>query len=210
MIRKPQGYDEVQVNDREYVPFEIGGHICIIKKAELYKNQTNGKESIKLYLDTDVTDRQPKYFENEYKNDTRPEKKWNNNAIMYLSLGMEEAQLRQLKSGMTAIENSNPNYHWNWDETTLTNKKVGVVFGLEEYVGQDGRVRTRRKAIQLRSANKVLGVKEPNVKLAYPTKDGRKTMSYDDYMEYKEAQKDTPQFPSLDEAQTDMTDLLPF
>ena len=34
---------------------------------------------------------------------------------------------------MTAFEESNDSYHWNWDEQTLKDKIVGAVFHNREY-----------------------------------------------------------------------------
>lgn len=44
------------------------------------------------------------------------------------------------KGFITAVEESNPGYKWNWDEKTLKGKKIGIVFRMEEYSynGYDG------------------------------------------------------------------------
>lgn len=41
------------------------------------------------------------------------------------------------KAFTTAVEKSNPGYHWDWDEKKLIGKKVIGVFGEEEYVKED-------------------------------------------------------------------------
>ena len=35
---------------------------------------------------------------------------------------------------ITCIEESNEGYEWNWDEKTLKGKKIGVLFGREQYM----------------------------------------------------------------------------
>lgn len=40
---------------------------------------------------------------------------------------------RTLGNAIWAIEESNPGYHWNWDETTMKGKIVGVLFRNREW-----------------------------------------------------------------------------
>ena len=51
------------------------------------------------------------------------------------------------KGFVTAVEKSNTNYIWHWDETTLVGKKVGIILQEEDYVPSmgthAGEVRTR-------------------------------------------------------------------
>lgn len=181
MLKKPNGYDEVIVNDGDFIPLELGGHRCIIMSAEEYQNPSTNKESIKLYLDTDKDDIQPQYYTDAYKKDTRPNKAWDTGAIVYLPLGDDENQVKILKGGITAIENSN-NFTFDWkDVNTLKNKKVGCVFGLEEYESNDGKIKTKVKARRLRSLDKIDEVQIPNVKTL-----NNGYVSYDDYMENKD------------------------
>ena len=185
MIRKPSNYDEIEVNDKEFIPLEIGGHKCVIMKAEEYKNPDTGKESLKIYLDTDKSDKQPEYFANLYRNDTRPDKSWDKRAIIYLPLSEEESKVRMFKAGITAIEKSN-NFKWNFNENDLVNKKVGCIFGLEEYKNQEGKIKVKTRARRLRSIDKVDKIGIPDVRLlngSYET--------YDDYMERKENRQST-------------------
>lgn len=181
MIKKPNNYDVIEVADDSFEKFNIGGHKCIIMNAEEYTNPNSGKTSLKIYLDTDKTDKQPSYFAESYRRDTRPEKTWDNRAIIYLPLGEEETQVKMFKAGITAIENSN-NFKWNWNEKELVNKKVGCIFGLEEYKAQDGSIKTKTRARRLRSIDKIGDINvEPDVKTL-----NNGYVSYDDYMEQRE------------------------
>ena len=55
------------------------------------------------------------------------------------------------KGFITAVEKSNPNYKWNWDEKTLIGKNVIAVFGEEEYKDNDGNVKVSTKVVEFRS-----------------------------------------------------------
>ena len=181
MIAKPKAYDEININE-EFEKLELGGHKGIIIKAEEYTSDFSGKKSLKVYVDTASDDKQPEYFKKQYENDTRIDRKYPNGAIKYVPLGEEENQIKMLKSFITAYENSNGcQFDWNKDWEQLKGKKIGLIFGQEEYISQDGTTKLATKLREFRSIDKVDNVKIPKVKLL----DGS-YVDYDDYMERKE------------------------
>ena len=177
MIAKPKTYDEININE-EFEKLELGGHKGIIIKVEEYTSDFSGKTSLKVYVDTASDDKQPEYFKKQYENDTRIDRKYPNGAIKYVPLGEEENQIKMLKSFLTCVENSNANYTYNWNKEVdqLKGKKIGLVFGQEEYISQDGTTKLATKLNQFRSIDKVDNVKIPKVKLL----DGS-FMEYEDY-----------------------------
>ena len=184
MIAKPKAYDEININE-EFEKLELGGHKGIIIKAEEYTSDFSGKKSLKVYVDTASDDKQPEYFKKQYENDTRIDRKYPNGAIKYVPLGEEENQVKILKAFITAYENSNNcQFDWNKDWYQLTSKKIGLVFGQEEYTSQDGTTKLATKLVQFRSIDKIDNIKIPKVKLL----DGS-YVDYDEYMESKEDNK---------------------
>ena len=182
MIAKPKAYDEININE-EFEKLELGGHKGIIIKAEEYTSDFSGKKSLKVYVDTASDDKQPGYFKKQYENDTRIDRKYPNGAIKYVPIGEEENQIKMLKSFLTCVENSNTNYTYDWNKEVdqLKGKKIGIVFGQEEYISQDGTTKLATKLNQFRSIDKVDNVQIPKVKLL----DGS-YVTYNDYMERKE------------------------
>ena len=177
MIKKPSNYDNVEVMEFDFTPIELGGHKGIIMKAEEYTSPQSGKTSLKVSVDTAKDDKQPEYFKEQYKNDNRIDKRWSNSAIKFISLGEEENQVKMLKAFITAYENSNNcQFDWNKDWEQLTGKKIGIVFGMEEYENQSGELKTVKKLREFRSIDKVDNVKIPKVK--------KLDNSYVDYEEY--------------------------
>ena len=177
MIKKPSNWDAVEVTEFDFTPIELGGHKGIIMKAEEYTSPQSGKTSLKVSVDTAKDDKQPEYFKEQYKNDVRIDKKWSNSAIKYIPLGEEENQVKMLKAFITAYENSNNcKFDWNknWDQ--LTSKKIGIVFGMEEYENQAGELKTVNKLREFRSIDKIDNIKIPKVK--------KLDNSYVDYEEY--------------------------
>ena len=182
MIKKPSNWDAVEVMEFDYTPIELGGHKGIIMKAEEYTSPQSGKTSLKVSVDTSKDDKQPEYFTEQYKNDNRIDKRWPNSAIKYISLGEEENQIKMLKSFITAYENSNGcQFDWDKDWEQLKGKKIGIVFGQEEYTSQDGTTKLATKLNQFRSIDKVDNVKIPKVKLL----DGS-YVEYENYMKKNE------------------------
>lgn len=165
MLKKPEKYDEIEVN-MDFVPISLGGHKGIIMGAEEYTSSITGNTSLKVSVDTSKDDTQPEYFTEQYRNDTRPDKKWSNSAIKYVSLKDDENCVRMLKAFITSVENSNNGfvYDWNKEVYQLKGKKIGLVFGLEEYEDIEGNLKTATKLNQFRSIDKIEGVKIPKVK----------------------------------------------
>jgi hypothetical protein len=185
MIKKPSNYDNVEVMEFDFTPIELGGHKGIIMKAEEYTSPQSGKTSLRVSVDTAKDDKQPKYFAEQYKNDTRIDRKWSNSAIKYVPLGEEENQVKMLKAFITAYENSNGcQFDWNKNWEQLTGKKIGLVFGMEEYENQAGELKTVNKLREFRSIDKVDNIKIPKVK--------KLDNSYVDYEEYINSKNNEP------------------
>ena len=180
---KPKLYDEIEIKEFDYVPISVGGHKGIIMKAEEYTSDFSGKKSLKVYVDTASDDKQPEYFKKQYENDTRIDRKYPNGAIKYVPLGEEENQVKMLKAFITAYENSNNcQFDWGKDWEQLTGKKIGIVFGMEEYENQSGELKTVNKLREFRSIDKIDNIKIPKVKLLDNT--------YVDYEEYTKSSAD--------------------
>ena len=192
ILKKASNYDEVVVN-QEFTPLELGGHKGIIKNVEEYTSEISGNTSLKVEVDTDKTDKQPNYYQEQYDNNTNSDKKWSTGATKYVSLKEDENCVKMLKAFITAVENSNSNFKYNWDKDIdqLKGKKVGLVFGWEEYEDQDGNVKRATKLTQFRSIDKVDNVNIPKVKLL----DGS-YVDYDDYEENLEENRKNNEVPS--------------
>ena len=204
MIKKPSNWDAVEVMEFDYTKIELGGHKGIIMKAEEYTSPQSGKTSLKVSVDTSKDDKQPEYFKEQYKNDNRIDKRWSNSAIKFISLGEEENQVKMLKAFITAYENSNNcKFDWNKDWEQLKGKKIGLVFGMEEYESQDGTLKTNNKLREFRSIDKVDNVKIPKVK-----KLDNSYIDYEEYINSKNSSNET--FSDFGNVVEISTDDLPF
>ena len=166
MLVKPSNYDDIQVN-QEFERLELGGHKGIIKSVEEYTSTISGNTSLKVEVDTATDDKQPSYFQKQYDENTNTDKRWSSSGTKYVSLKQDDNCIKMLKAFITSVENSNNGftYDWNKDVDQLKGKKVGLVFGLEEYENDKGETKTATKLTQFRSIDKVDNAKIPNVRL---------------------------------------------
>ena len=112
---------------------EPGWYPCVILNA--VEGESNWGTP-QMTFSFDVIDGEYKrYFEIDYKNSTSDPKKWRGT----LDQAIDERGMPYFKGLITAIENSNPGYKFDFDESTLNGKKVGIGFRKEWYEkdGQD-------------------------------------------------------------------------
>lgn len=140
MIRKPNNWENVQAfSDRAKLP--LGAYVCKVKQVRV--QDTNYGQQLCLLFD--VTEGEHAgFFQRDFNANVNPDKKWRGLLRVWLPLydGSEkdEITIRNLKGLITSVENSNPGYVWDWNETSLVNKMVGILFRNEEweYNGQHG------------------------------------------------------------------------
>ena len=189
MIAKPKLYDEITINE-SYEKISLGGHRGIIKNIIEYTSAISGNTSLKVEVDTSADDKQPNYFQKQFDENTNMDKKWSNSGTKYVSLKQDENCIKMLKSFITSVEKSNNcQFDWNKDWDQLKGKKVGLVFGLEEYQNDKGETKTSIKLTQFRSIDKVDNVRIPNVRLLNGS-----YMPIDDYNEIKEEKSNSSSF----------------
>lgn len=164
-MNKPNDYENTQEYG-EFTPLELGGHICQIMSVEETKSSTR-KDMLIISLDTAKADRQPGYYTEQWKSDTRPEKKWGCR-VFQLVYDNDGHTNRGLKTFITAVENSNKGFKAAWGDkfaASFKGKLVGGVFGREQYENTKGELKFSTKCVQFRSIDKVLDVEIPTDKL---------------------------------------------
>ena len=125
-MKKIENWDNIEAKGMEdFKNLPIGAYECIIKDARINHNEENGKDTLKISIDI-ASGEYKDYFLKSYENDTRIDKKWNNNAVKYLAF--EGDNVSYFKGFITCVENSNPGYTWDWNEIKLKDKKICGVF----------------------------------------------------------------------------------
>lgn len=111
-----------------------GGYVAKIMGA---KEETYTWGSV-LVISFDITEGEHKdFFATDYRQNDREDKKWR--GTYRLSVPKDDGSekdgwtKRTFGGAIWAIEESNPGYHWDWNETTLKGKSVGVLFRNKEW-----------------------------------------------------------------------------
>ena len=172
-------FDKVEAKGMEdFKSLPIGAYECVIIGGAVHTNQESGKNSFKVAVDI-ASGEFKDYFKKRYDANTNEDKKWDNNAVRYLAY--EGDNVSYFKGFITCVENSNPGYKWNWDETTLKGKKICGVFQYEEYEKQDG---TRNVKVRLNKFRSMDKIKEVEVSDSVRLLDGS-YLPIDEYNEVK-------------------------
>lgn len=140
MINKPSNWNEVkEFTDRQKLP--LGAYVCKVKNA-VVQDTDYGQQLCILF---DIEDGEyAGYYSEDFNSNTYDNKKWKGVLRLWLPKndGSEKDEWTKstLKGMVTAFEKSNPGYQWNWDETTLAGKLIGILFRNEEweYKGKSG------------------------------------------------------------------------
>ena len=158
MIKKPKDWDHVQAAaERRTLP--PGAYVCRIMDAKIRQYQGAGGPFEKLEISLEIEEGELRgFFAQDYRDQTREDKKWRGTLRLYLPTDDKSEQdgrtQRNLKAAVTAVEASNPGYHWDWEEQSLKGKLVGGVFRSEEWAF-DGRSGFSTQCCWLRPAGEV-------------------------------------------------------
>ena len=187
-----ENWSEVEAKGMEDFNFKtlpIGAYECIIKDARIHTNKENGKETLKVSVDI-ASGEYKDYFQKRYDNNNNSDKKWDNNAVRYLAF--QGDNVSYFKGFITCVENSNVGYKWNWDETSLKNKKICGIFQYEEYQKLDGSKAVKVRLSKFRSLDKMKESQE-NLSDSVRLLNGS-YMPIDDYNEIKEGKSNSSSF----------------
>ena len=196
-MEKIKDFEKVEAKGMDdFKGLPIGAYECVIKDARINHNEITGKNTLKISVDI-ASGEYKDFFKKSYENDTRIDKKWNNNAVRYLAY--EGENVSYFKGFLTIVENSNVGYKWNWEESTLKDKKLVGVFQYEEYEKQDGTKGIKVRLSKFRSLDKLGKIEvSDSVKML----DGS-------YVEYEDYMKNNGNSNSSNEIEV-TNDMLPF
>ena len=179
-MKKIENWNEIEAKGMDdFKALPIGAYECKIINAVENHNEQSGKTTLKVMVDI-ASGEYKDYFKKRYDSNTAIDRRWDNNATKYLAFEGENTSF--FKGFITIVENSNVGYKWNWEESTLRDKKLVGVFQYEEYEKQDG---TRGIKVRLNKFRSLDKLKEIEVSDSIKLLDGS-YVTYDDYMERKE------------------------
>ena len=190
-MKKIENWNEIEAKGMDdFKALPIGAYECKIINAVENHNEQSGKTTLKVMVDI-ASGEYKDYFKKRYDSNTAIDRKWDNNATKFLAFEGENTSF--FKGFITIVENSNVGYKWNWEESTLRDKKLVGVFQYEEYKKQDGTKGIKVRLNKFRSLDKL---KEIEVSDSVKMLDGT-YRSYDDYMEKVEEKNPFSDFGNI-------------
>ena len=157
-------WDKAAAYDGSNERLPAGGYVCRIMKAWV-ETTMSGSEQVALALE--ITEgAYAGYFGRQYtdRRDNNPNAKW---PCIFRQFTLNtDGQTNPFFKGMIkSIEESNAGYKWNWQEQSLQNKAVGMIFREEEFEASDGTVKTAIRPAFPRSLQRIRnGVEPPEIK----------------------------------------------
>ena len=190
-MKKIENWNEIEAKGMDdFKALPIGAYECKIINAVENHNEQSGKTTLKVMVDI-ASGEYKDYFKKRYDSNTAIDRKWDNNATKFLAFEGENTSF--FKGFITIVENSNVGYKWNWEESTLRDKKLVGVFQYEQYEKQDGTKGIKVRLNKFRSLDKLGKIEvSDSIKML----DGS-YVSYDDYMEKVEEKKPFSDFGNI-------------
>ena len=133
MIKKFGNYESTKAYGN-YETLPRGAYVLEILNAEVGENQYG--QYVKISCD--IAEGEHKgFYRNDYKNQSSEDKRWHCNYLLNVAKGdgteRDEWTARRFKTVIAAIEDSNPGYHFDWDESKFKGKLVGLIFNYRQY-----------------------------------------------------------------------------
>lgn len=152
-MKKIENWNEIEAKGMDdFKALPIGAYECKIINAVKNHNEQSGKTTLKVMVDI-ASGEYKDYFKKRYDSNTAIDRKWDNNATKFLAFEGENTSF--FKGFITIVENSNVGYKWNWEESTLRDKKLVGVFQYEQYEKQDGTKALKVRLTKFRSLDKL-------------------------------------------------------
>lgn len=132
-MKQFKGFDRNDIyRDVERLP--AGGYILKIVDAEEVENSKGSM----LLIHFDIAEGEYKdFYATNYKAQTSEDKKWKGTYRLFVpsddGSDRDEWTRRRFNTVIVNIEESNPGYHWDWDEKKLKGKLIGGLFNNKEY-----------------------------------------------------------------------------
>lgn len=140
MITKPKNWENVKAfAERRKLP--VGAYVCRIKQS-VVKTESYGTQLCLLF---DIEDGEfAGYYQDDFDHNQNDDKKWKGVLRYFVPTDdgseRDEWTKSRFKGLITAIEESNRGYVFDWDERSLKGRVLGIVFRNEEweYDGKTG------------------------------------------------------------------------
>ena len=140
-MQELKGFETAKVITGGVPQLPKGGYIAKILDC---KEETSASGYTWLAFSFDISEGEHKgHFAEQYRANINENKKWRGTYNAFIpdeNSQYYEENLNKFKTMIANIEESNSGYHWDWDETKLKGKTIGVIFGEKEFETENGDV----------------------------------------------------------------------
>lgn len=137
-------WDNVKAST-DFTALPAGGYVCKIQGAKIRTFDGRNGSFERLEVAVDIIEGEYKdYFRRDFDSQNTEDKKWRGVLRLYVPSGdgsdQDNWSAAKLKRFVNNVEDSNTGYHWDWEESKLKGKLVGLAFRREEweYNGKTG------------------------------------------------------------------------
>lgn len=125
-------YENVKGYENSASQLPVGGYVLKISGVR-YENGQNGS-SDRIVVAFDVHEGEyAGFFKKKFDADQNEDRRWKGTTTLYIpkedGSEQDEWTMRKLKTFTNALEDSNQNYYWDWDENKWKGLLIGGVFG---------------------------------------------------------------------------------
>lgn len=122
----------------DFTALPAGGYVCKIQGAKIRTIDGRNGSFERLEVAVDIVEGEYKdHFRRDFDSQNTEDKKWRGVLRLYVPSGDGSEQdnwsAAKLKRFISDVEDSNPGYHWDWEESKLKGKLVGLAFRREEW-----------------------------------------------------------------------------
>lgn len=122
----------------DFTALPAGGYVCKIQGAKIRTIDGRNGSFERLEVAVDIVEGEYKdHFRRDFDSQNTEDKKWRGVLRLYVPSGDGSEQDNwsavKLKRFISDVEDSNPGYHWDWEEQKLKGKLVGLTFRREEW-----------------------------------------------------------------------------
>lgn len=158
-MKQLNGYEKAKIVISAPSALPKGGYIAKIESCEEVHGEKNGKQYNYLAFYFDIAEGEHKgHFAELYKTAPLETRKWRGFYNYFLpDEGSEyyEQNLNRFKTVVANFEESNPGFHFDWDETKFKGKMIGILFREKEFITNDGETKVTTEPCGFRSVEMI-------------------------------------------------------
>lgn len=124
---------DVKKNSPIFEKLPPGAYMAKILSVQL--EQYDWGEQVVVFFDIDKGEHK-NYFAKEYEQNQYEDKKWRGRYVLFVPKEGDkwyDSRLKTWGNFIACLQESNPGYKWDWDETKLKGKAIGVLIRNKEW-----------------------------------------------------------------------------